>query len=419
MPSLRYLLLSHKTDIQIINAGKLRTLLSSEWYQKRWNLQFRSDQNAKTRFENIHTGFVAAVATGSVTGQRGDRVILDDAMSFDDANSEAVRATTVEWFLGALPTRVNDPMKSAIVVIEQRLHEEDISGVILDKQLGYDHIRLPMEYDESFPMPPTMLGMIDSRTDDGELLFEKRFPPIVRQGHQAAVGTIWSRGTVSQQVPIPKGGGIIQRKWWRGWEEGEYPELDYILASLDTAYGEKQENDFSAMTIWGVFTFDARVAHSAPTRVLSRYGTEQQIERAYNEGVPKVLLMHAWRERLPFHELVQKVLKSCRKNKVDKILIEDKAAGLSVIQELRRISFAEEFGIHAITPKGDKWMRVNSVSHLWQEGMIWAPAAPGEEFKEWAEMVIREVEVFPKGKHDDLVDTVSMAQPSSYVTMDF
>ena len=89
-----------------------------------------------------------------------------------------------------------------------------------------------------------------------------------------------------QQSTHPGGGGIIQRKWWKAWEEIEYPELDYILASLDTAYGEKQENDYSALTIWGIFTLDARVAHNAPTRTLSRYGTEQQIERAYSEDAP-------------------------------------------------------------------------------------------------------------------------------------
>ena len=130
---------------------------------------------------------------------------------------------------------------------------------------------------------------------------------------------------------------------------------------------------------------------------MSRYGTEQQIERVYAEGAPNVVLMHAWRARIPFHELLQKTLKSCRQFKVDKILLEDKAAGLSVIQELRRVSFADEFGIHSITPKGDKWMRLNSVSHLWQEGMIWAPAAPGEEFKEWAELVIRECRSLSQG----------------------
>ena len=252
--------------------------------------------------------------------------------------------------------------------------------------------------------------MVDPRTEDGELLFEERFPLSFVADIKRQMGAYQVAGldTASKYPDHPRAGRSFNVDGGRGWEEEQYPELDYILASLDTAYGEKQENDFSALTIWGIFSVDSK-AFNAPTRTLSRYGTEQQIERVYAEGAPNVVLMHAWRARIPFHELVQKTLKSCRQFKVDKILIEDKAAGLSVIQELRRVSFADEFGIHAITPKGDKWMRLNSVSHLWQEGMIWAPAAPGEEFKEWAELVIRECEVFPKGKHDDLVDTASMA----------
>ena len=405
-PSMRYLLVSHKIDLPIQNAGKLRRLLASEWYQKRWPIELRDDQNAKTKYENTKTGFVAATAARSITGQRGDRIVLDDAMSWDDANSEQTRNTTIEWFLGALPTRLNSPVKSAIVVIEQRLHEEDISGTILDRQLGYDHIRLPMEFDETFPMDPTLLGVTDPRTKPGELLFPERFPAQTIERDKKILSPYEVAGQY-QQVPIPKGGGIIQRDWWQGWEEEQFPELDYILASLDTAYGEKQENDFSAMTIWGVFTL-ANKASELATRALSRYGTQHQIERVYNESAPHVILLFAWRERLPFHQLVQKTLKECRRFKVDRLLVEDKAAGLSVIQELRRITLAEEFGIQAITPKGDKWQRLHSVSHLWQEGMIHAPSA-GPVWREYAEMVIREVEVFPKGKHDDLTDTVSMA----------
>lgn len=397
--NMRYLLVSHKIDLPINNAAKLRRLLSSDWYQARWPIQFQGDQNAKTRFENIQTGFIAAVAAGAITGQRGDRIILDDCMSWDDANSEQTRTTRQEWFLGALPTRLNSPVKSAIVVIEQRLHEEDISGIILDRQLGYDHIRLPMEFDESFPMPPTVLGVTDPRTQPGELLFPERFPAHTVEREKRTMSPYEISGQF-QQVPVPKGGGIIKDQWWRLWPGEKYPGLDYILAVEDTAYGEKQENDFSAMVVFGVFT-ESNTA-IAPTRAADRYGRlMEQPERVYVEGAPQVILLYAWRARLPFHELVQKTLKTCRDWKVDRLLIEDKAAGMSVIQEMRRVVSSDEFGLQTVTPKGDKWQRLHSVSHIWQEGMVWAPD------KEWAEMVIREVSVFPKGKHDDLVDCCS------------
>lgn len=401
MQGMRYLLISHKVELPIQWAGKLRRLISSQWYRDRWPVEFLGDQNAKTKYENKNGGFVAAVAAGAVTGLGGDRVILDDAMSWEDAQSDQIRTSTIDWFLGALPTRLNNPDKSAIVVVEQRLHEGDVSGTILDRQLGYDHIRLPMRYDSSFPMPPSKLGIVDPRSVEGELLFPQRFPKQVVDGYSHTMSGYEFAGQM-QQVPIPKGGGIVQASWWKLWSDEKYPELDYILASLDTAYGEKQENDYSAMTIWGVYTI-ANTANVVPTRSLDRYGRSQEVDRVYAEGAPNVIVMYAWRARLPFHELIQRVTKTCRDWKIDRLIIEEKSAGISVLQELRRVNLGEEFGIQGIIPKGDKWQRLHSVSHLWQEGMIHAPD------KEWAEMVIREVETFPKGKHDDLVDTVSMA----------
>lgn len=401
-PSMRYLMVSHSLSNPVRDAGKLRRLLASEWYQERWPIAFRDDQNAKTYYENTSTGFVAAVASGSITGKRGDRIFLDDAMSWEDANSETIRASRIAWFKGALPSRLNSVVRSSIIVIEQRLHQEDISGVILDEQLGYDHIKLPMEYDEANPMNPTLLGIVDPRSEPGELLFPARFPSDTLARDKKVMSAYEVAGQY-QQIPVPKGGGIIDRLWWMPWNDEKYPELDYILASLDTAYGEKQENDFSAMTIWGVYTL-SNMATMAPTRTLDRYGKPQEVERVYAEGAPHVIMMYAWRARLPFHELVQRVLKTCKDWKIDRLIVEGKAAGKSVVQEVRRVTSGEEYGIQEIDPgRSDKWQRLHSVSHLWQEGMIHAPD------KEWAEMVIQEVEVFPKGKHDDLTDTVSQA----------
>ena len=256
-----------------------------------------------------------------------------------------------------------------------------------------------MRYDETFPMPPTKLGIVDPRSSPGELLFPERFPNRVVDGYKKTMSAYEFAGQM-QQVPVPKGGGIIDRLWWRVWDQEQYPDLDYILASLDTAYGEKQENDFSALTIWGVFT----VANQAQvSRRVGRDGRVETAERIYVEGAANVVLMWAWQARIPFHELVARVLKDCRKFKVDRLIVEDKAAGISVIQEMRRVTSGEEFGIQSIRPVGDKWTRMNSVSHLFQEGIFWAPT------KDWAEMVVMNVEAFPKAVHDDLADTVSQA----------
>jgi predicted phage terminase large subunit-like protein len=128
------------------------------------------------------------------------------------------------------------------------------------------------------------------------------------------------------------------------------------------------------------------------------------VDRSYMDGAPKVMLMFAWQERLELHELVKKVGETAKKLKIDKLIIENKAAGISVSQELRRLYGHENFAVQLHDPKSqDKLSRLYSVQHLFAEGMIFAPD------KAWADMVITQVGQFPKGKHDDLVDTVSMA----------
>jgi hypothetical protein len=208
MPHLRYLCASHSMDLAIRDSTKMRRLIESEWYQARWGdrVQITKDQNQKTKFELTSTGFRQAVAAGSITGARGDRVIIDDPHSVEGANSDQQRASTIEWFLEAVPTRLNKPMESAIVVIMQRLHEEDVSGVIIDKDLGYDHIMLPMRYEPGRSFP-TMLGLEDPRTEEGELIFPDRFPEVVVDRDENAMGPYAVAGQF-QQSPEPRGGGV-------------------------------------------------------------------------------------------------------------------------------------------------------------------------------------------------------------------
>jgi predicted phage terminase large subunit-like protein len=179
--------------------------------------------------------------------------------------------------------------------------------------------------------------------------------------------------------------------------------MDLVVASLDTAYTTKQENDYSALTVWGVFTTDRSVAQ--PTNVARRDGEGFVAnERVYVEGAPRVMMMGAWQERLELPDLVQKVAESCRKMGVDRLLIESKASGISVSQEIRRLYGHEDWAVQLINPGAiDKLARLYSVQHLFSEGMVYAPD------RRWSDLVIRQCEVFPKGKHDDLVDTVSQA----------
>ena len=406
MPHLRYVCAAHKVEnLSARDSRRMRQLITSDWYKERWGdrVKLARDQNEKLNFVNSATGFRIATAITSLTGIRGDRVIIDDPHSVDSAASDTQRESEVTTFLEAIPSRLNNPTTSAIVVVMQRLHEEDVSGVILDKQLGYDHIMLPMRFDP-LRAAPTMLGAQDPRTEDGELLFPERFPIEVVERDENAMGPYATAGQF-QQSPEPRGGGIIKRDWWQLWEEQSFPPFDYVIASVDTAYTEKTENDYSAMTVWGVFSSDVI---ARPTKVISRDGTTYDAVMAtvrdYSEQHPKIMLMNAWQERLPLHQLVNKIASTCRSMRVDKMLLEGKASGLSVAQEMRRLYGHEDFAVQIVDPKSqDKIARLYSVQHLFAEGLVFAPD------RSWADMVISQCTQFPKAKHDDLVDTVSQA----------
>lgn len=403
MPHLRYVCASHSMNLSVRDSTKMRRLVVSEWYQSLWGdrVVLTGDQNAKTKFETTVTGFREAVAAGGITGARGDRVIIDDPLSVEDAASDAVRESRKEWFLESVPTRLNNPDRSAIIVIMQRLHEEDTSGLIIDKELGYDHIMLPMRYEPARSMC-SMLGVEDRRTEAGELLFPQRFPEDVVDRDERVMGPYAAAGQL-QQNPEPRGGGIIKREWWQPWQRNNYPPFDFILASLDTAYTSKEENDPSAMTVWGVWTGGDQTA--TITRSINRYDEAMaSVERTYTKEHPKVMMIYAWSERLEFYDLLNKVKETVGDYGVEQLLIENKAAGHSISQELRRIYGYDDFGVQLIDPKNsDKVARLYSIQHLFSEGYIYAPKRP------WADMVINQVSQFPKGKHDDIVDTVSMA----------
>ena len=406
MPYLRYVCAAHKVEnLSARDSRRMRQLITSDWYQARWGDRVRlaKDQNEKLNFHNLSGGFRIATAITSLTGIRGDRVIIDDPHSVDSASSEPMREGEVSTFLEAIPTRLTNPLRSAIVVIMQRLHERDISGVIIEKGLGYDHIMLPMRFDPGRAMP-TKLGLEDPRQEEGELLFPARFPESVVDRDEKVMGPYATAGQF-QQSPEPRGGGIIQRDWWQLWEDGAYPPMDFVVASLDTAYTTKQENDPSAMTVWGVFTGGTK---AMATKTITRDGMwmdiSTSVEREYEQRHPTVMLMNAWAERLPLHELVEKVAATCRRMRVDKLLIEDKAAGHSVAQEIRRLYGHEDWAVQLVNPGAqDKMARLYSVQHLFAEGMIYAPE------RQWSEAVINQCATFPRAKHDDLVDTTSMA----------
>jgi hypothetical protein len=436
-PGVQFLHASYAQQLSLRDSVKCRRLIESPWYQALWGERYKltGDQNTKTRFDNNKNGSRLSTSVGSaLTGEGGSIIVVDDPNAAQEAFSEATIAATIEWWDSALSTRLNDPKTGAYVVIQQRLSEEDLTGHIMSKDQGeWTHLCLPMRYewqrhsysqfgdtewhdprgltDDGEPLvtiapngdrrPVDADAQLELEKREGALLWEQRFGETEVQILETQLGP-WAAAGQLQQRPSPKGGGIIKREWWQTWENNNYPNMDLIIATLDTAYTTKTENDPSAMTVWGVFTSDITAA--APTMATTRYGSRTEIYRQHHETNPRVMLMDAWEGRYELHDLITKVMLTCKNMHVDTILIENKAAGHSVAQEMRRLLINAKFGIQMYDPKSqDKTARLYSVQHLFAEGLVYAPV------KQWAEAVIVQCEQFPKGKHDDLVDTVSMA----------
>lgn len=208
-PALRIIGSSYSEDYATRDNRRMRDLVTSDWYQALWGDTVKLTRSGERSFANTRTGFRQGVPFSRLTGGRGDRLIIDDPHSVDGAESEADRLSTVRTFRESVPTRLNDPERSAIIVIMQRLHEGDVSGTILSLGLGYEHLMLPMEY-EPERQCRTSIGFVDPRKEDGELLFPERFPRHVVERDKIPLGSYAVAGQF-QQRPAPRSGGMFQR----------------------------------------------------------------------------------------------------------------------------------------------------------------------------------------------------------------
>ena len=416
MPHMRYVTFSYSSSLTERDNRRFGALVSSIEYQDIYGDRVEIRKLGDKMVSNAKTGWKLASSVGGVgTGERGTRVLLDDPHNVKEAESEVVRSETVRWFRESMSSRLNDMTKDAIIVIMQRVNEDDVSGVILTAGLNYDHLMIPMEYDpdrqtDDYGNPvETSIGWVDPRFDIGDnmdeaaglLAWPERFPPQTIEEMKRDIGPY---GWASQydQAPAPRGGGLFKREWWQLWEgiDGKFPAFDYLIASLDSAFTDKQQNDPSALTIWGVFQNE--------------------------DGKNRLMLVHAWRRHLTFSGprtemepgeskqtyvrrtqptwgLVEWLQYTCERFRVDKLLIEAKASGMSAAQELQNRYNDLDFAIQLCPVKGDKMARALAVQPSFTQGLIYAPA------RDWADMVIDEMSVFPKGRYDDLTDSVTQA----------
>lgn len=435
-PHLRFISASYSASLTERDNGKLVRLVTDPQYQRWWGDRFRLTKDGVGKVENSRTGWKLATSVGgTTTGERGDYVLVDDANNPQTVESDAVRETSNRWLREVLPSRLNNVREGVIINLQQRTHEADATGTLLEHGSGYAFWSIPMEYDplRDFPLPirwdehgNVIEQLADPRGRDargrrldglyrdlkgelkvrmgsplaaaeGELAWPERYPEDEILKLKTILGPYAYSGQF-QQAPGIRGGGIIRRDWWRLWTRDQFPELGTVIGSLDTAIKESEENDYNAMTTWGAFEGD--------------------------EGEPQVILTGAWRKRCSLAELVLTVREFCVEKKVDWLLIEDKARGHDVAQELMR-QFADDPWTIVLIPvngrgafSGDKVARLQAVAPMfsgdvrrdpvsgidvWSGGMVWEPG------RDWSDAVISEVSSFPRGAHDDYCDTVSQA----------
>lgn len=401
VPEEQFLYVSYAMNLSMRDSVKCRRVMESPWYKARWGNQFQlqGDQSTKIRFDNTKLGYrIATSVDGTLTGEGGSVLVCDDPNSARDT-SEAMLESTVDWFTQVFSSRLNDPKTGKIIVIQQRIHENDVSGHILanDKRGRWTHLMLPLEFEEkrrcSTVILPSTGGEVwsDPRLKEGDSLWPER---IGREEIDDLKNDLKSGYAIAgqlQQRPAPLEGGIIKKAWFQLWPHHRpFPEFEYVIQSYDTAFTKNTENDPTACTVWGIFKD--------------------------NEGRWAALLCDAWSEHLSYPELKVRAAEDYDNkygdpaHEVDLLLLEEKGSGIALKQDLIQAGLP----VRGYNPgKADKMQRVHMVSYLIENGMVFLPESKQENrrglVRDWVEPFLAEITMFPNAKHDDYVDTLTQA----------
>ena len=372
MPTMRYISTSYSADYVKRDSRRMLSLVQSEWYQQRWPIEMTREGEAS--FENIHRGFREGVPFSRLTGGRAHRLILDDVHSTEMAESVAERATTARIFRESVPTRLVEPKTSAIVIIMQRLHVEDVSGIALSfKGSPYTHLCLPMEF-EADRACVTSVGFKDPRTEEGELLFPERFPREVVERDKAIMGSFAVAGQF-QQRPTLREGGMFKREFFRIVEAA--PTATRWVRFWDIAATAAQMGNDPAWTV------GLKLGRQPDGRFII---ADVNRLRAEGNGVRKMIKSTAIADG-PHVEIG---------------LPQDPgAAGKIVAQDM--VLMLAGFIVSAAPESGDKVQRASPVAAQAEAGNI--DLLKGD----WNEAFLSESADFPGGKFKDQIDALSGA----------
>lgn len=380
-PQRRFMFVSYSEELSTDHSVFRRNVLISDLYRKFWGRSVRlaRDQNIKTQYENTKRGVMFATSiSGSATGKGCDELIVDDPMNAKIAFSDQERQTAIRNFDATFRSRLNDPAKGAIVLIMQRLHDEDLTGHLLTREPNaWTHLKLPAEFELQMSWTLPISGKTVTRYA-GDLLWETRFSLAVLQDLKTALGSLSYAGQY-QQNPAPLEGGIIQRKWLKYYRElpstaadGSAIRSSRWIQSWDCSFKDTRESDYVVGQVW--------------RRIDSNYYLIDQV-----------------RERMDFVRTCQAIRQMTAKYpQATAKLIEDKANGPAVITSLR----SQIDGIIRINPTDSKAGRLNAVSPLFQAGNVFLPEPSKAP---WIGDFVEELTRFPKAANDDQVDACTQA----------
>jgi predicted phage terminase large subunit-like protein len=370
-PSAQILCASYGQDLAEKLSLDCRQILSSNWYQTIFPTRLSRTRNAAHEFTTTANGSRMATSVGGVvTGRGADLIIIDDPLKPEEAISDLQRQKVNDWYDSTLFSRLNSKDQGVIVVIMQRLHLNDLVGHLQERG-GWEVLSLPAiaEVPEEWRYR-TLKGPHTQLRVPGDLLHPEREPQAVLDELRANLGEYDFAGQY-QQSPVPKGGALVKENWLMVYDPLQLPEkFAQILLSWDTANKPSEFADFSVCTAWGV------------------------------KG-KAIYLLDVLRKKLDYPGLKQAVKEMSERWRPTRVLIEDKASGTQLIQELTSEGVS---GVEGVKPEGDKIMRMHAQTGFFEQGRVYLPSqAP------WLEEYRRELLSFPVGRTDDQVDSTSQA----------
>ena len=364
-PKTKIIQATHTGELAVRFGRKVRDLMATDTYRDLYpDVFLKADSKAAGRWDTSDGGEYFAVGVGgAMTGRGADLLIIDDPHAEADAYSDLALDNAWEWYQSGPRTRMQPG--GAIIVVMTRWGTKDLTARLLKAQAGlkadrWEVVEFPAILPSGNPLWPEYWKLEELLAVKASLSPQK-----------------WN--AMYQQQPTNDEGAILKREWWRVWEKSEPPPVEYIIQSYDTAYSKKETADYSVITTWGVFF-------------------------PYDGEGAAIILLDVKKGRWDFPELKRIAQDQYRYWKPDNVLIEAKATGVTLQQELRRMGIP----VTMYSPGGrragtDKVSRANSVAPMLEAGMVWAPET------DWAMELIEECAAFPNGDNDDLVDSTTQA----------